>query len=208
MNRHTLLGLCAILLASVAGCSESPTETLSPDFDLLTKVADRNAVVGSASGSGHTPCGPNPDSPFLCGTDDGSLLRTFSFNARLKADGSVSGRAQFINRDNGRELKVDIDCVRFFGADMNRAWMIGTITHSTSASDPVGLVIGFAVEDNGEGNGADPDRTTGWAPGPPFFVSLICDGGDDGGVPDFAFDNLFSYETVNGNIQVRAPDAS
>ena len=88
----------ATTAALVSACGEAPTQLAEPGPAFGTVAG--NPVVGSATGSGHNPCGPDPANPFVCGTDEDSPLRTFSFNARLHADGSVSGRAQFINRFN------------------------------------------------------------------------------------------------------------
>ncbi|NNF26866.1 MAG: hypothetical protein HKN73_06595 [Gemmatimonadetes bacterium] len=116
----------------------------------------------------------------------------------------MSGRAQTKNRANGNQLKADIECVNFFGASQNRAWMIGTITHTNRASFPVGATIGFAVADNGEGSDSDPDQITGFGLSDPATTALICSGGGDA-LLDFFFDNVFGFEAVAGNIQVQAP---
>ncbi len=199
MQRNPMLSALCVSVALVSACAESPTQPIDSGLLLDTH---QNPVVGSASGSGHTPCatiGPfgncDPTNP------DGGL-RTFSFTAQMHADGSVSGRAQLKNREDGSEGKADVVCLRF--TRDNRAWMIAEITHSPSPGD-IGQLRSFAVEDNGEGSNADPDRMINVFPA--NNPGLVCAGNAEGDAfLNALFDNpLLSYEIVNGDTQVRAP---
>lgn len=193
------------MLVLVAACGESPIEPPAFESDVMFGMANSNRVVGSVTGSGHAPCAPESENTCLAP----GPLRTFTVSAKVRADGSVSGTAVVVNRTEGFRVKIDIECVNFFGADQNRAWMKGTVVQSNTPDGPVGLEVGFAVADNGEGDGAPADQITGAGPGPDFFINWICNPDPDGFADaqlDFFFDNVFGFDISNGNIQVRAPD--
>ena len=92
-------------------------------------------VVHSATGSGHMQLGGE--------------LRTFSFSAVERNDGSVTGQAQLQARLVDSTSHVEIDCLNVVG---NVAIVSGTLDS--------GITGAFAVEDNGEGGNAPPDRIT------------------------------------------------
>ena len=85
--------------------------------------------------------------------------RTFSFTAVEHPDGTVTGQGQVNNPSFPIRIHFRLDCLKF-GAG-NRVIASGPITKS---SDPgtidVGRISVFAVEDNGEGANAPPDRIT------------------------------------------------
>ncbi len=194
----------------VLGCS--PDTPLDVDTaELLLSTHGGGEVLGSALGSGHY--------------QSQGGLRTFSFNAIQHSDGSASGNAQFNNRirsagGNGLQFSLDVVCMNFVSE--NRVAIVGAVTHVNPESfnpllDPQpGDQVVFLAQDNGEGNQADPDQTTGWAPRelldflasigllPPFpdgpFAEVICGGEHN----DYL--NAFGLtEIEQGNIQVRAP---
>lgn len=202
MRVHRTVGLWAMMVF-VAACVDSPTEPPSLDGNVMFGVVGSNPVVGSVTGSGHGPCAPSPTKCLAPGP-----LRTFSFSAQVRADGSVSGIAQVKNRATGLRGKMNIECVNFFGENQNRAWIIGTVTQSNMEASPVGLRVGFGVSDNGEGQGVDVDQVTGVGPGPQFFIDFVCDPDEGADAQlDFFFDNVFGFDIGNGNVQVRAPEA-
>lgn len=88
----------------------------------------------------------------------GGELRTFSFNAVERSDGSVTGQAQLVNRQGGdaAQVHVEIDCLNVFGS---LAIASGAITQAFNP-DAIGVPAVFAVEDNGEGANAPVDRIT------------------------------------------------
>ena len=203
MRIHRTVGLFAMIVL-VAACTDSPTEPPSLDGNPMFAMAGSNPVVGSVTGSGHAPCAEASVNTCL----EPGPLRTSSFSARVLADGSVSGSAQFNNRATGFRATMNVECVNFFGEGQNRAWIIGRITQSNLEERPVGLRVGFGVADNGEGQGVDVDQITGVGPGPQFFIDWVCDPGPDADAQlDFFFDNVFGFDIGNGNVQVRAPEA-
>jgi len=132
-------------------------------------------VVASAGGSGHT---------IVSG-----VLRTFSFTARLSADGTARGTAQVDNRAVGEMFQLDIDCMKVVG---NIAIMSGVITRHTDVT-AVGLIGVFGVVDAGEGS-ATPDRVT-----QVFFFRPGLATCQDFGPADV---DEFAVPIVSGNVQV------
>jgi hypothetical protein len=105
-------------------------------------------VTQSATGSGQ----------YEFTSDSGvTALRTFAFEARKTADGSVSGQAQIDNRALGQRLHIQIDCLNVID---NTAVMSGTLTEAAGAGISVGDAAIFAAQDNGEGAVASADRVT------------------------------------------------
>lgn len=111
-------------------------------------LAQGDGVVHSATGSGHLELGGE--------------LRTFSFSSVEQNDGAVTGQAQLQARLVDSTTHVEIDCLNVVG---NIAIVSGTLDS--------GITGAFAVEDNGEGGNAPPDRITLLNTGP-FFTPGIC----------------------------------
>jgi hypothetical protein len=124
MNRKILLSLLVLLVASVAAISTSV-----------------GAFNNRPSANGHG------------NLDQAGDLRTFSFQAQTRNDGSVVGGATLHNRQADAFLKLDINCLRVNG---NGATVSGVISQH---SDPnfIGLKGIFQVVDRGEGAKAQPD---------------------------------------------------
>jgi hypothetical protein len=108
--------------------------------------ASSSEVDASATGAGHRI--------------SGGELRSFSFAAVRQSDGTVTGQAHVYPRSLGAFAQISIDCLSFPAP--NIAHMSGTVTFT---SDPAVFrpdeYVHFAVQDNGEGNAAEPDRITG-----------------------------------------------
>lgn len=129
--------------------------------------------------------GPSASGGFRFDTPQGA--QNVEFSARTSPGGSVAGEVKFrgpaevpvedVDGDgslNGGtfaawQIRADIDCLQVRD---NRASMSGLITEATQGS-LVGRRMIFTVEDNGEGNGREPDRFTwglyrndvrGWTP--------------------------------------------
>lgn len=143
MKRFT--GACVIAaLAVVAACADS----VSPG-----PPGKPSASVGAGphvTGSGHLErdLGAGPE------------LTSFSYNAIAKGD-TASGQFQFNFRAADLKVHGYVSCVTVVD---NVAWIGGVITRLTS-TDPadqelVGTDVWWRVRDNGEGDGAAPDRTT------------------------------------------------
>lgn len=135
-----------------------------------------NPVQSSATGSGHRI--------------SSGEFRSFSFSAVRYADGTATGEAQVYPRSLDAFAHITIDCLELLPS--NRAHMSGTVT---TTSDPTVFIPGeyvhFAVEDNGEGKSALPDRVTGIPENEP----VRCDSGQ---LPTSNFSNV-----LRGNVQVR-----
>ncbi len=226
--RSTFLLVAA--MATLSACAESPTQTADVEPAFATHEASHGRVVGSASGSGHALCTPDGvDCRANVGGEDlldrypeleakDLALRSFSFTAELLGDGTARGKAQYNNRGRVEAWDVDVECMLFrSGSDKpNQVWMLGRLTrgYGGSALPPSpphaeGVGVLFAVEDNGEGTSAAPDRMVGFATVPeatyltvcPFFNAQIEI------LPFDAFFGAFSFEAFRGNVQVRPPSA-
>jgi hypothetical protein len=112
---------------------------------LLTSAA---AASGNPKASGHANL-----------TVGDGQTRTFSFTAVQGADGTVTGQGTVNNPSFPIRLHFGIDCLKFDGD--NRVIASGPITQSSDLDTvAVGRIAVFAVEDNGEGVNAPPDRIT------------------------------------------------
>ena len=139
-------------------------------------------VVQLASGSGH----------FQFTSDTGVTdLRTFSFEARKLSDGTVNGNAQVKNRATDQTLNIHIDCLNLLG---NIALVSGIAWSATGPGNTNGDGAIFAVEDNGQGANAAPDRVTYAYTG----SGLVCT--DFHTVADI--DQSLFYDVDGGNIQL------
>jgi len=134
------------------------------------------AVIASTTGSGQTTVGGE--------------LRTFSFAARMDADGVATGMAQVDNRAINEMFQLRVDCINVVGSI---AIVSGVITRHT---DPhaIGLTGIFAAQDSGEGAAAPPDLVTQVFFFRPGVVSC-----DDLRPPDAA---PFLVPIDAGNVQV------
>jgi len=126
---------------------------------------------------------------------------TFSFHARQKADGSVSGswssNWQSSNPGLGGQFSGIIDCMEIL-PDGITARMTGIVTHVNGDCCPVfgftpevGGLIAFIVQDNGEGQNSSGDLFSDWG----YFGDNETTCSVDWG---FAL-----YPIDNGNIQVK-----
>jgi hypothetical protein len=146
--------------------------------------ADGKGVVASASGSWS-----------MSGTAAGStfVIDPFTFNVRIRADGSVDGRYDYTQVRDGVLLTVkgSLDCATIRG---NQAWVGGVIEESSRAS-LIGLDMWFQVQDHGEpGSDATPDMSSTIGAGAPGTGDQYC--ADAPAV-------LFPFFLDGGNLQVR-----
>ena len=148
----------------------------------LAAVAGGPSIVASATGSGHFQY-PSPTG--------GTALRTFSFEAHAYSDGTVSGNAQVKNRATDQTLNIHIDCLNVLG---NIAVVSGIAWSATGPGNTNGDDAIFAVEDNGQGAAAAPDKVTYAYTG----TGLVCTGVHS---PADLDPSLF-YDVEGGNIQV------
>ena len=166
-TRRTALKKLVLILVLAASSSLGALTTTAP--------AAPNPVVSSATGSGHRI--------------SSGEFRSFSFSARRYADGSSQGQAEVHARSLDAFAHIAIDCLRVLPGGV--AHMSGTVKKT---SDPTVFIpneyVHFAVDDNGEGAKAPPDRITGI----PANEPVRC----DGALPSAAFNDI-----VRGNVQVR-----
>ena len=121
---------------------------------LLCALIALGAVIASAAAGGGKPTSGGHANLTV---GDGQT-RTFSFGAVQYSDGTASGQGEVNNPSFPIRIHFAIDCLKF---SANRVIASGPVTRS---SDPgtiaVGRIAVFAVEDNGEGANAPPDRIT------------------------------------------------
>jgi hypothetical protein len=122
---------------------------------LLCGLTALGASLASAAAGGGNPTASGHAN---LSVGDGQT-RTFSFDAVQHVDGTVTGQVEVNNPSFPIRVHSAIDCLKFDGG--NRVIASGPVTQS---SDPGTIAIGriavFAVEDNGEGANAAPDRIT------------------------------------------------
>ena len=92
-------------------------------------------------------------------TIEGGKVSTFVFNAVQHDDGTVDGHLNYMFRETGVDIHMDIDCLEISG---NRATLSGTVTQVGGSGTPasyifVGQRASFSVQDNGQGKGSAPD---------------------------------------------------
>jgi hypothetical protein len=138
---------------------------------------ETNAVVASASGSGHMV--------------RNGFYRTFSFSARKYADGTSKGQLQLRSPEFDVVVHLTINCLRVVD---NRAHMSGVITFTSNTDEAfVGERNRLVVEDNGEGPAAAPDMVSGIPANPGNTNPETCE-----------TNTLVPNRIVeNGNVQVR-----
>ena len=155
---------------------------------VTSAAGSSSAVAASASGSAHWTI-PLPNA-FGVVVEN----RTLSFNARKDADGNVSGQFEYHQVVEGEAFKfnVDVTCMNVY--DGNRVKLGGVIKVSSDPTLPAGVFAWFSGFDNGEGAGAQPDRS-----------SLIGFGTEAANEAFCNSPNLprFGPWDVEGNIQVR-----
>ena len=177
--RRTLILCVAVSALAVTGCQDTPNPVgpdITPEFAVM-------GVIASATGSGH----------FRYGAD--LELRTFSFNALTKGNGTTTGNWQIHNRTTDVVRKYEVACLTVVG---DVAYVGGT-RYDKKTGDVV-LHAGFKVFDNGEGGNAPPDQTTFT-----HFVGYDWDRlwafcAD----PGARADNWSVWDIEGGNVQVRS----
>ncbi|NNM32135.1 MAG: hypothetical protein HKO53_03675 [Gemmatimonadetes bacterium] len=226
--RSTLFLFTAV--AALAACTDTPSQPADAGPNFETALNSTGPVVGSASGSGHALCTPDGVDcrgevggqgllERYPGLEQGDLaLRTFSFTAQLRADGTTRGKAQFDNRGREQAWDADVECMLFrTGAGQpNQVWMLARLTRGYGQAPvpsgvpyAVGTGVLFAVEDNGEGSQATgPDRIVGFATVPEPAYQFVCPllNQQIEAIPNLdAFMAGFGFDPIRGNIQVRPP---
>ena len=145
----------------------------------VSPAASTRVSPAAAMGSAHTL--------------SGGEMRIATFDAITHADGSVSGNAEINVLALNVAWHTRIECLTVVG---NRAFLGGTVTTSSDTTRVrVGTKSYFWVEDNGEGDGAPPDR-----------VSVAGINETPEGLADFCglvLNLLPGRDVLHGNVQVR-----
>jgi hypothetical protein len=171
----------ALLVASACETPAEPGADPGADLpDAVVSLADQG-VVASATGSGHYT--------------SGGELRTLSFNAVKRVDGSVSGKFHVTIHAIDRFFHVNVTCL---SVRNDTAWVAGIIDKTDHPVIQEGTVSYFWAVDGGEGAGTT-DKVS---------VARINDRlGEDqrfcGLMPDEAFSGLPGQVVEHGNVQVR-----
>lgn len=151
---HCRLSLLAAAAAAVSlGCADAPTAPGPLPGEALLSMG---AVVAHATGGGQSqlPAGFTP--------------LDFQFSAIQLASGNANGEFSYFwaSASGTNDYRGVVTCVSVDPVN-HRAWIGGVITVNNSthpsgaeARKQVGRDIWFRVVDNGEGDGAAPDRTT------------------------------------------------
>ena len=128
-------------------------------------------------------------------TVEGGEKSTFVFNAVKKSDGSVTGHLVYLIRVSNITVKMDLDCVRFIGA--NTAVLSGIVTEVSGENIPSYIRVGsnafFEVVDKGQGNDSDPD----------LISDLFFPIGAGSANANCTNRRAGTYLPISGNIQVK-----
>jgi hypothetical protein len=147
---HIIRGAGGLVLGAALAACTGDQATLAPEAG--PRALQAGGVTASVTGSGH-------HTRVVAGVEG---LTTFSFTAIQGADGTTSGQYQYNFRAAGFSVHGPVTCLSIRG---NEAWIGGTVGRITSP-DPedqslVGVDMWWRLQDNGEGAGGAPDRTTG-----------------------------------------------
>lgn len=176
------LSCMAVCLILFSGCSTEPISSVDETADdLITANSTTRASGPSANGHGTINIEDTPNT--------GEGFRHFSFHAKEKNNGTVSGSAVLTYQGGQLNLKLDIDCLNI---NDNRAIMTGVITSWSTFPDGVGNLCYIEVVDNGEGANAAPDQ-----------ISLVFNGTNPAVYTCTNDFDVFKYDVNKGNIQVK-----
>ncbi|MGH7542004.1 MAG: hypothetical protein ACRELC_13500, partial [Gemmatimonadota bacterium] len=144
-------------VVGLPGCGgETPA---APDADVTgAPAASVGGVVASAGGGGNWALGGfDLDGD---GVED-PIHQVLGFNAKKFADGSVQGHINYHQRVLGLFFRFSarITCMEIY--EGNRVKFGGVITGTNDPTLPPGNFLWIHSIDNGEGEGAPPDLTTG-----------------------------------------------
>jgi hypothetical protein len=149
----TLRRLCALAVGlALAGCSDDRS-ALEPDLHSPAMAQDHSSgVVVQVNGT----------ADHLRTVSGVTALTLFSFDSKRKADGTTTGSYFYDFQAAGFSVEGPVTCISTAG---NQAWIGGTVARIDSP-DPedqelVGADMWWRSVDNGHGDQAAPDLTTG-----------------------------------------------
>ena len=163
----------------LAGCSEATTT--APRVD-ATAADVPGPIVRSATGSGHF--------------ESGGELRTFTFAAAGRADGSATGEYHITIHAIDRYFHASVTCMRVRN---DTAWVAGVIDSTNHPAIQVGTVTYFWAVDGGEGEGTTDVVSLARINDAAGQDQVFCDL-----TPDEQFSGLPGRVVENGNVQVRS----
>lgn len=138
-----LLGAVLILTACHDGSPTSPAEKLQP---AVTETSPARQVIGGGT--------------FVRDDLEGSPRGSYAFRAQVDGEGTVTGQAEIHFATLDVQVHIDIQCLAVQGND---AWLSGPVTSSSDPTMPVGRVLVWQVQDNGDGEAVFPDRISAFA---------------------------------------------
>ena len=125
----------------------------------------------------------------------GSPREIYGFTAQVDALGRVRGEAEVHFPSDDVKMHISVQCLV---VERNLAWMSGPVTRSDDPDTPVGRVFFWLVQDNGQQQGAPPDRISNFFHRPADnYPPDVCT--QKRPVPTFPFDN--------GNVSILTPGA-
>jgi hypothetical protein len=144
--RSSIVGVAIPIILACAPAGDGPTSPSASGRPSILEVAAENGVVALATGAAHR-IRPLPDGE----------LWVLTFNAKKRADGTVTGYAHVDRKDLDAAWDIDVTCMSVVG---NIAWIAGIIRNARGALPRDGTVSYFYVIDNGEGGDAPPDQAS------------------------------------------------
>ena len=140
--RHSR-SIVPFLVVLVAAACETPVEPRTAVIEASLVAAHQQGVVASATGSGHYT--------------SGGALRTLSFNAVKRADGTTSGNYHVTIHAIQRFFDVNVTCL---SVRNDTAWIAGIIEKTNHPVIQEGTVSYFWAVDGGEGSGTSDKVST------------------------------------------------
>jgi hypothetical protein len=176
MRRH-LVGML-VAVAGVAACTESssPTRALAPGGASLSQ-----GIVASAVGSAH----------YMSGGE----LRTMSFSAVSREDGTAQGEFHVTIHAIDRFFHVNVTCL---AVRNDTAWVAGIIDQTNHPAVIPGRVSYFWTTDKGEGGTTLEKMSTARINDAAGQDQVFC-----GLKPSESFSGLPGNTLIHGNVQVR-----
>jgi len=130
------------------------------------------AAITFAACRDESPTGPDPGARLMASasslvyqvTGSGTVVRedvegapreVYGFRAVVDGAGNARGEAEIHFPSDDVSMHIDVQCLV---VERNRAWLSGPVTRSDDPDTPLGRVFLWQVQDNGEGQGAPPDR--------------------------------------------------
>lgn len=173
-----IIPLLALAVGVVACQDDVPT--MPPDGPLLAKAGSRPVYQVSGSGS------------VVREDPAGARRSVYAFHATLDPTGTASGEAEVHFTSTPAHLHIDVQCVVVRG---HEAWLSGPVTRSDNPHFYVGGVFLWRVQDNGDGQSAEPDRISSfvWQPEQNYPPSACV----------WQPESMVMDPWTNGNVQIR-----